>query len=62
MTTKDKTNMEKRARAMLSRAFQKFKSYDRGTYGERDTIEKDLPNAIEAMIDAKIEARMHDEP
>ncbi len=51
-----KTPAEVRAHAMLTRALRNFKKFEHDTYGERDAIERDIPLAIEALIDAKIEA------
>lgn len=52
------TESQLRARAMLERALNMFARSERGTFGQRDAIERDLPNAIEAMIEAGIEARL----
>lgn len=47
-----------RARAMLVRGLENYERYDRNTYGRRDAINRDIPNAIEAMVDAKLAAAL----
>jgi hypothetical protein len=45
-----------RARAMLVRALENLDRYERGTYGHRDAVHRDIPNAVEALIEAKMAA------
>lgn len=54
-TTKP-TPTEVQARERLVRALWELQRMAPGTYGERDAIHKSVPNAIEGMIEAKVQA------
>ena len=45
-----------KARAMLTRALENLERYERGTYGHRDATHRDIPNAVEALVEAKVKA------
>lgn len=45
-----------KARAMLTRALENMERYERGTHGHRDATHRDIPNAIEALVEAKMAA------
>jgi hypothetical protein len=44
------------ARARLARALQDHDRYAPNTYGRRDAIHKHIPDAIEALVEAKYNA------
>ena len=43
-----------KARTMLTRALENLERYERGTYGHRDATHRDIPNAVEALVEAKV--------
>jgi hypothetical protein len=42
------------AKVQVSRAFEMLDKYEFGTIGHRDAINRFIPNAIEALVDAKL--------
>jgi hypothetical protein len=52
------TQAEHIARLAIIRAFRALTQYGPGTVGHRDAVQRLLPNAIEAMVEAKLDARL----